>query len=175
MEAPKGRYSVVEKDGRLVVIDNSTGGPAMPAMPSPRPGRPAGSSMQAPSPGRLAVSAPPIVAAKGMLDSAADFLLTLAVKEWDADGYAVVGWEWKENGKKKRWDARLDPAAQRRLGRALLRLASAPLFILWLVVLSGPIMWIALALTAVPVATAVHRIAKLQRETGGIVDCSAES
>jgi hypothetical protein len=175
MEAPKGRYSVVEKDGRLIVIDNATGAPAVPAMPSPRPGRPAGSSMPTPSPGRPMVASPPIVAAKGMLDSVADFLLTLAVKEWDSDGYAVVGWEWKENGKTKRWDARLDPARQRRLGRALLRLASAPLFILWLVLLSGPLMWIALVLTALPVASAVHAVAKLQRETGGIVDRSAES
>ena len=38
MEAPKGRYSVVEKDGRLIVIDNQTGAAAASTTPSPRPG-----------------------------------------------------------------------------------------------------------------------------------------
>ena len=44
MEPPKGRYSVVEKDGRLIVIDNQTGSPAASTTPSPQPGRPNASS-----------------------------------------------------------------------------------------------------------------------------------
>lgn len=60
MEPPKGRYSVVEKDGRLIVIDNRTGSPAASNTPSPRPGRPNASvapirPMSSAAPARTAV------------------------------------------------------------------------------------------------------------------------
>ena len=177
MEAPKGRYSVVEKDGRLIVIDNSTGAPATPSMPPPRsgpsdrfvlPGR-SGPPVPPASPGRPGppgLSPAPIVAGKGALDSVADFLLAIAVKEWDEDGKAVIAWEWKQNGKTKRWDAKLDTAQQRRLGRALVGLAGAPLGFLSIILLSGPAMWIALALAATPFLWAMLAIGALQSQTG---------
>jgi hypothetical protein len=157
MEAPKGRYSVVEKDGRLVVIDNATGTPATSSIPPPRSGRGE----------RPGLSPAPIVPARGTIDAVADFLLALAVKEWDAEGKAVVAWEWKQNGKPKRWDARLDTTQQRRLGRALLSFAAGPLLILSVILLSGAAMWIALALTGVPVLWGMAAIGRLQSETAG--------
>lgn len=182
MEAPKGRYSVVEKDGRLIVIDNMTGAPARSNTPTPQPGRPgaslapvrpAGSSAPI-QPGasrttsRPPASPSPIVAGKGMLDAAADALVTMASKEFDGDGRAVVAWEWKSNNKTRRWDARLDAAQQRRFGRALLAMCATPLLIFAFVLLSGAAMWIALALTIPTILWGFGSIARLQRETGGL-------
>lgn len=126
MDAPKGRYSVVEKDGRLIVIDNGTGSPVPSSIkPPPRTG-----------PGRSSSPAPVSGAGPGALDRAADLLVALAAKRWDADGKAVIAWTWTQNGRQKRWDAALDHRQQRRLGRALLALCAGPLF-LFLAIVSG--------------------------------------
>lgn len=128
MDAPRGRYSVVEKEGRLVVIDNGTGAP-IPSTFSP----PAG------SPGRpgTSPSAPVTGAGPGLVDRAADFMLTLAAREWDSEGRAVIAWKWQQNGQDKSWDAALDRRQQRLMGRALLALASAPLLPLVLLLADG--------------------------------------
>ena len=124
MDAPKGRYSVVEKDGRLVVIDNGTG-TALPSTVVPPPVRP----------GRGASATPPPVSGRdpGAIDRAADILVGLAAREWDGEGRAVIAWKWQQNGQDKRWDAALDERQQRRLGRALLALCAVvllPVFML---------------------------------------------
>jgi hypothetical protein len=182
MEAPKGRYSVVEKNGRLIVIDNSTGVPARSNTPTPQPGRPGASAApirptasRAPvqpgasrGPNRPPASPSPIVAGKNMLDGAADALVTMASKEFDGDGRAVVGWEWTSNGKTRRWDARLDSAQQRRFGRALLAMCAAPLPIFAFVLLDGGAIVVALALTIPLILWGVQSIARLQKETGGL-------
>jgi hypothetical protein len=182
MEAPKGRYSVIEKDGRLIVIDNLTGSPAVSNMLSPRPGRPNASSApvrpsssaapvsaSAPrAPGRPPLSPSPIVAGKGMFDVAADALVTMASKGFDGDGRAIVAWEWKSNNKTRRWDARLDSAQQRRFGRALLAMFATPLPILAFVLLDGAAMWIALALSLPLMLWGFQSVARLQKETGGL-------
>src|SRR5687767_8561335 len=107
MDAPQGRYRVVEKDGRLVVIDNETGAPIPSSVASPSPGRP----------GRPGASpaGPVAPAGPGPVDRAADLLLALAAKRWDEQGRAVIAWQWQENGKTRRWDAALDERQQRRL------------------------------------------------------------
>jgi hypothetical protein len=155
MEAPKGRYSVVEKDGRLVVIDNATGAPASKGISPPRPGRPG-------------TPPAPIVAGKGAVDGVADFLLGIAAKDWDREGRAVIHWEWSGKGGTRSWDARLDTAQQRRLGRALLALSAAPVPILALIFLEGGASWLATALSLPPVIWGFASIARLQSETGGI-------
>jgi hypothetical protein len=128
MDAPKGRYSVIEKDGRLVVIDNGTGTPLPSSIRPPPPER----SRGLPSP-----SSPVGPAGPGVLDRAADFLVTLVAKERDRQGRAVIAWTWEQNGRKKRWDALLDPRQQRRLGRALLALMAPPLFLVLLTLAGG--------------------------------------
>ena len=191
MELPKGRYSVVEKGGRLIVIDNSTGMPAVTNTPSPRPGRPAASpapvrpaasqapglSRPGPSPMRPAasrisarppVSPSPIVAGKGMLDSVCDFLVAIASKEFDGDGNAIVGWEWKSNNRTRRWDARLDLAQQRRFGRALLAMCLSPLPLLIVLLLDGSALFGGMLLSVPLFAWGYQSIARLQKETGGI-------
>jgi hypothetical protein len=156
MDAPRGRYRVVEKDGRLVVIDNLTGGPipSSIAPPRARPGSPA----DKPS-GSVAPPGP------GPVDRAAGTLLALAVREWDSQGRAVVAWQWEQNGRKKRWDAALDPDEQRRLGRALLALCAAPLVPL-LMIFAGAAAAALGALLAVPVAGwGALSLRRLVRET----------
>ena len=182
MEAPKGRYSVVEKDGRLIVIDNRTGTPAASNTPSPRPGRPGGSpapvrpgpSPVPPRPGasrpsrRPPLSSSPIAPGKGTLDTAADALVTMASKGFDGDGRAIIAWEWKSNNRTRRWEARLDPAQQRRLGRALLAICATPLPVFAFVLLDGSAMWMALALTVPIIVWGFQSISRLQKETGGL-------
>lgn len=156
MDAPKGRYRVVEKDGRLVVIDNLTGGPipSSIAPPPARPGRPAASP-----------AGPVAPAGPGLIDRAADRLLALAVREWDEQGRAVVAWKWEQNGREKRWDAALDAGQQRRLGRALFALCSAPLVPL-LIVFGDALTAAVGALLAVPLAGwGAIRLHRLVRET----------
>jgi hypothetical protein len=153
MDAPKGRYRVEEKDGRLIVIDTATGAPASPASPSARPVAP-------PPLARGAVSTPP-----GPVDLYSRLLLGLVVRTWDEEGRAVVAWEWEQNGRKRRWDAALGPAEQKRLGRALAGISMFPVFVL-LTILSGfGLVWL------LPVAMATTfwgtvAIGRLQRETG---------
>jgi hypothetical protein len=154
MDAPKGRYKVVEKDGRLVVIDNATGAPATP--PPPRP----------PGAGRPGAGPPPPVAqGRAAIDAAADFLLALVTKEWDGEGHAVIAWQWREGGRTRRWDARLDPGQQRRLGRALLGLAGLPLFLLVFIFGNAPAIWLAAALALPPAFWGIAAIRRLRRET----------
>jgi hypothetical protein len=128
MDAPKGRYRVVEKDGRLIVIDNEAGGPIPSTIAPPRPGRP--------GPPGVPPSGPVAPAGPGPIDRAADALLALAVRRWDSDGRAIIAWKWEVNGQERRWDAALDAPRQRRLGRALLALCSVPLVPL-LIFISG--------------------------------------
>jgi hypothetical protein len=156
MDAPKGRYRVEEKDGRLVVIDNQTGAPAS-SSPPPRPSRAGGPGLPA----------APIVAGKGALDSLADMLVTLAAQGWDGEGRAVIRWEWTQNGKTRRWDARLDQGQQRRLGRALLGLCAAPLLVPLFIFAPAVLIWLGLILIVPPALWGLSTIVSLQSETGG--------
>jgi hypothetical protein len=149
MDAPKGRYSVVEKDGRLIVIDNGTGTPIRsPVAPPSRPGR---GGVSPPDPGAL--------------DRAADLLLALAARKRDAQGRAVIAWEWRENGRVKRWDAILDEAQQRRLGRALLALFAAPALIVLLIFANGSLFGLGLIFALPPLAWGAFSLRRLYRET----------
>jgi hypothetical protein len=155
MDAPKGRYRVEEKDGRLVVIDNHSGAPVSPSIPPPRTGGP---------------GAPPapVVAGTSALDGAADLLVRLSVQGWDPEGRAIVAWSWKEGGEARRWDAVLDPGQQRRLGRALLGVAAGPLLVLMAVVLGlGGWLWIGIVFGAPPLLWGLSAIGRLRRETEG--------
>lgn len=157
MDAPKSRYRIVEKDGRLVVIDNATGAPV-----SPPPPRPAGAPRSGPG-----GPAPVIASGRSAVDGAADFLLALVTREWDGEGRAVIAWEWKESGRTRRWDARLDTGQQRRLGRALLAVAAFPLAILIFILFDGSARWVGVALALPPVVWGVVAVRRLQRETAG--------
>ena len=157
MDAPQGRYRVIEKDGRLVVIDNATGRPASTSVPPPRA---AGS-------GRPGQSSSPVAPAKGGLETLSDMLLHMAVREWDAEGRAVIHWQWTENGKAKSWDALLDPGQQRRLGLALVHLVAIPLPILLFALGGGSWIWLGFILAAYPLLRGIRGIAKLQAETRG--------
>jgi hypothetical protein len=156
MDAPKGRYRVEEKDGRLVVIDTATGSSVSP----PPPGAPG----RAPAPPRGAFRSE--AGAPNLFDRLGRLLLHLAVDHWDERGRAVVGWQWEENGRSRRWDAALDAGQQRRLGRALLAFASFPLVILLSTFGSFALLWLLAA--AVPAALwGLWSVVRLQRETGG--------
>ncbi|HYW14727.1 MAG TPA: hypothetical protein VE891_01045 [Allosphingosinicella sp.] len=111
MDAPKGRYRVEEKDGRLTVIDTATGAPA--------------SSVTPPRQVQGIVSSP-----LGPIDRYARLLLGLVVKRWDEEGRAILAWEWEENGRTQRWDAALGAPEQRRLARALAAVLAFPLLVL---------------------------------------------
>ena len=167
MEAPKGRYKVIEKDGRLIVIDNQTGQPASGTMPPPRPGA---SPVSGPggSPG-LGSGGSPISTASGTLatwvDGFSAMLLRLAVSEWDEQGRAIIHWSWTVNDKEQRWDAGLDADEQRRLGRGLAAIASLPLFLLLFIFGGTGWLLLPLALTAVPVLWGGISIARLREET----------
>jgi hypothetical protein len=151
MDAPKGRYRVEEKDGRLVVIDTLTGAPiSSPGIPPP------GASPRAAGP--VAPRSPALV------DLIARPLLRLAVSRTDDSGRAVIAWEWTENGRTRRWDATLDPAQQRRLGRALLAFAALPLTVVASIVFGGAALWllpVALPATLLGAAS----VARLRRQT----------
>ena len=157
MDAPKGRYRVEEKDGRLVVIDTLTGAPAKSVAPSPR--APAMSNPSAPRPPG-AVSSP-----TGLVDRYTRLLLGLVVKRWDEDGRALVAWEWEQNGRKQRWDAVLGPVEQRRLGRALAALTAFPAFVLLTVLTGFALTWLLLPITFPISAWGVWAIHRLQSES----------
>jgi hypothetical protein len=153
MDAPKGRYRVVEKDGRLIVIDNGTGAPIRSSVPPPPRSRPGGLP-----------AAPVAPAGPGPIDPA-DALLALAVTKWDAEGGAVIAWEWEQNGHKKRWDAVLDAGRQRRLGRALLAMA-APLPLLALpYVADGGLGTFGLVIALPTILWGFFSVQRLYRET----------
>lgn len=157
MDAPKGRYSVVEKDGRLVVIDNGTGAP-IPSTFAPPAARPGPARSSPPMP--ISDSGP------GPVDRAADFVVAVAAREWDAEGRAVIAWKWTQNGEEKRWDAALDARQQRRLGRALLVLVATPLLLALLLFIGGAAATTLGFLLLVPLAAwAAISLQGLYRET----------
>ena len=154
MDAPMGRYRVEEKDGRLSVIDTLTGAPASsvtpPRGPAADPSRRSG-----------AMAEPP-----GLVERYGRVLLGLVVNRWDSDGRAIVGWEWEQNGRRRRWDAALGLAEQRRLGRALAAVSAFPIFVL-LTIVAG----FGLALLLLPIALplsfwGIWSVIRLKRETG---------
>lgn len=149
MDAPKGRYRVEEKDGRLTVIDTVTGAPAT-SVTEPHPPRPPG------APGAIERPA-------GLLDRYGRLLLSLAVRRWDEKGRALVRWEWEQNGQSRRWHAALGSAEQRRFGRALAAVTAFPILVL-LTIVGGPGFW--LLPIAFPLTVwGVWAITRLQRET----------
>jgi len=154
MDAPKGRYRVEEKDGRLVVIDTVTGAPASSVTPSPTP-------RAGPTRGQAVIARPP-----GPIDRFGTLLLRLVVKRWDDEGRAIIGWEWEQNGRKQRWDAALGPPEQRRLGRALAAVSAFPIFVL-LSIFAGPVPLLLLPVVLPATFWGVWAIMRLQRETGG--------
>lgn len=154
MDAPKGRYRVEEKDGRLTVIDTATGAPATSVTPSPK-------SQGAPPHGPGTVSSPP-----GLVDRYGRLLLGLVVKSWDEEGRAVLNWEWEQNGRKERWDAALGPAEQRRLGRALVAFSAFPIIVLFSIFAGSGLIWILLPLALPATFWGVWTINRLHRETG---------
>jgi len=167
MDAPQGRYKVIEKDGRLIVIDNATGQPASGTVPPPPPG-----SSPISGPARssgLDSGGSPISAAGGTLktwlDGFSAMLLRLAVSEWDDQGRAIIHWSWKHNNEERRWDAGLDPDEQRRLGRGLAAIAASPLLILLFMFGSGIWILAGMALIAAPVVWGAISIARLRDET----------
>jgi hypothetical protein len=107
MEAPPSRYRVVEKDGRLIVIDTATGTATGAAPPLPARSGP-----------------PPVAPGKGVMAALADGAAQVVSKGRDSDGRLVIAWEWTEKGKTKQWNAALDASQQRRLGRAILSIVA---------------------------------------------------
>lgn len=156
MDAPKGRYRVEEKDGRLTVIDTATGAPATSAAPSAS--RPAA----VPPRGGAPVSKP-----TGLADRYTRLLLGLVVKRWDEEGRAVVAWEWEQNGRKQRWDALLGPAEQKRLGRAMAAFSAFPILVLLTILTGFGLTWLLLPIAFPVTAWGVVSLVRLQRETGG--------
>jgi hypothetical protein len=156
VDAPKGRYSIVEKDGRLVVIDNGTGAPipSTIAPPPPRPGR-----------GAPATLSPVSGRDPGAIDRAADRLVALAAREWDGEGRAIIAWKWEQNGQKKRWDAALDPRQQRRLGRALLALCAVALLPVFILFAGGAASALAAVFILPPAGWGAVSLQRLYRET----------
>jgi hypothetical protein len=156
MDAPKGRYSVVEKDGRLVVIDNGTGTP-IPSSVAPPPARPGR--------GASATASPVSGRDPGPIDRAADVLVALAAREWDDEGRAVIAWKWEQNGQKKRWDAALDERQQRRLGRALLALCAVVLLPAFILFAGSAASALAVLFILPPAAWGAVSLQRLYRET----------
>lgn len=157
MDAPKGRYRVVEKAGRLIVMDNQTGAPIPSlsgSLPPARPGRPP-----------VSPSGPVAPAGPGPVDRAADFLLACAVTQWDGEGRAVIAWESGERGNGSRWDARLDESQQRRMGRALLALCATPVFVLFFIFADGAMLGFGALLTLPFVLLGALALARLYTET----------
>jgi hypothetical protein len=154
MDAPKGRYRVEEKDGRLTVIDTLTGAPASPVSRSSAPG-------VAPPHRPNAISSPP-----GLIDRYGRLLLALAVRSRDSQGRAVIAWEWEQNGRKQRWDAALGPAEQRRLGRALAGISAFPIFVLLTIFTGAGLTWLLLPIALPATFWGTWSLMRLKRETG---------
>jgi len=154
MDAPKGRYRVEEKDGRLVVIDTVTGGPASSVTPAPRP-----QSSRAGAPAET--DRPP-----GLLDRYGRLLLRLAVNGRDREGRAIVRWEWEQNGRPRRWHAALGAAEQRRFGRALAAVSAFPLLVFVTIFAGTGPLWLLFPLALPATFWGVWAIARLQRDTG---------
>lgn len=154
MDAPKGRYRVVEKDGRLTVVDSEAGAPASPAQSPQSPGA-------APRPPPAGLDRPP-----GLFDRYGRLLLSLVADRWDEDGRAILAWQWEQNGSTRRWDAALGPAEQKRMGRALAAVSAFPAFVL-LTIFAGPgLIWPLLPFALASAFWGVWAIMRLKRETG---------
>jgi hypothetical protein len=153
MEAPKGRYSVREQDGRLVVIDNETGAPATAQVPRQR-----GSPTSTAQPGSLEPG-------KGPVEWLGNLLVRIVSERIDEEGRAIISWQWTEKGGRVRhWDAALDKGQQRRLGRALLAIASFPLLVLLLIFTDIPV--VPALFVVVPLALwGSFSVTRLQRQT----------
>jgi len=161
MDAPPGRYRVEEKAGRLIVVDTQSGTPVTP----PAPPGPAG--MQ-----RAAAAAPAsssLASAGVALDKAGAVLVGMAAEGWDAEGRAIIAWNWqRKGGRPQRWDALLDAGQQRRLGRALLACCALPLAAA--TILLGDNFadtFLVLMLAIAPVGWGGLALATLYRETNG--------
>lgn len=154
MEAPKGRYSVRERDGRLIVIDNETGAPATAQLP--------------PAPGPHGRTARPtsLERGKGPAEWLGDLLVRIVSERIDDQGRAVINWKWTEKGgRMRRWNAALDKPEQRRLGRALLALSVFPILVLLAIFTDLPVMPV--LFLALPLAFwSSFSINRLQRRTG---------
>jgi pimeloyl-ACP methyl ester carboxylesterase len=159
MDVPPSRYRVIEKEGRLVVIDTAASEPGdSTAEPRQGPRR------------RLRLSAGPIVSGLvSVRDWLADFVLGAAVREWDNAGRAVIDWRYQDrNGVDFEWQARLDLDEQDRLGRALLEIATAPLLIIaWIAFDSGWVRLIAFLLCAPTMVWGMMQLLGLRGETNG--------
>ena len=154
MDAPKGRYRVEEKDGRLTVIDTLTGAPISSGAPPPGSGA-------APPRRDGAVSRP-----AGLIERYGRLLLGLVVTRWDGEGRAIVAWQWEQNGRTRRWDAALGNAEQKRLGRALAAVSAFPLFVLSTIVAGFSFAWLLLPVTVPLTFWGVWSVMRLTRESG---------
>ena len=154
MDAPKGRYRIEEKEGRLVVTDTFTGAPVSSTPPSSLPSR---TSERGVGP----VGAAPL----GLLDRYGRLLLRLVVNRWDGQGRAVVAWRWEQNGRRRQWDASLGPAEQKRLSRALAAFSAFPVFVL-AAIFAGPVVWMLLPIALAATFWGVWAVMRLTRETG---------
>jgi hypothetical protein len=156
MDAPKGRYSVVEKDGRLIVIDNGTGAPIRSSI-APPPARA----------GRAGSARPPPVSGRdpGPVDRAAARLVALDAREWDGEGRAIIAWKWEQNGQDKSWNAALDERQQRRFGRALLALCAVVLIPVVILFAGSGASVLAALLILPPAAWGAVSLQRLYRET----------
>ena len=153
MDAPKGRYRVEEKDGRLVVIDTATGARVSPDVPSPP-----GTAPASPSRPAAGLARPP-----GLADRLGRLLSTspsAAGTKRPRRPRLGVGGEWPQAalGRGARWGS----AAAARPGAARLRrfpghrpaLDPGRFELLWLFVLALPAtFW------------GVWAVVRLQRET----------
>lgn len=153
MDAPKGRYRVEEKDGRLTVIDTASGAPASPVSPptgqgAPRPRQPGGADR------------PP-----GLFERYGRLLLSLVVNRWDEQDRAILAWEWEQDGRTERWDASLGPAEQKRLGRALAAVSAFPILILFTIFAGFGLVWLLLPIALPLTFWGVWAVMRLKRET----------
>lgn len=161
MDAPPGRYRVEEKGGRLIVVDTQSGAPVTP----PPPAGPAGLRAAAPAP----PASSSLASAGAALDRVATVLVGMAAEGWDAEGRAIIAWQWRrKGGPPRRWDALLDTGQQRRLGRALLACCALPLAAALILLGDGfADTFLIVMLAAAPVGWGGLVIATLYSETAG--------
>ncbi|HEX4695165.1 hypothetical protein [Sphingomonas sp.] len=136
LEAPPSRYRVIERDGRLVVIDRQAGEQQLPlslaSSPLVRVEPPISSRPASPSPKSM-IADPP-----GLLRSVAA-AVTGEVR--DDDGRLLLDTANWFDSKAPRTIA-LSPAGERRLGAVVLALAAAALVAIALVVTGNVIGWV---------------------------------
>jgi hypothetical protein len=105
-------------------------------------------------------------------DACGTYLLSLFGQEWDAEGNLLIEQYWATTGlTRRRWTAWLNPAQQRRLGRALLALAAAfPASLVSYLLLPAGGLFAAPALFLLLLSAGIRSIQKLVAETGGSVE-----